>query len=120
MVKDNIKSDYLREIGPENSGLYNVIKRSIQQGKFPTQWKVGKVSCLHKKGSKQDPNNYRPITLLSIPSKVLEKMIYIQLSDHFAAHNILCDNQWGFPYWSFNKINYFEDDRTVEQSVRLW
>ena len=94
--QDNIKSDYLREIGPENSGLYNVIKRSIQQGKFPTQWKVGKASCLHKKGSKQDPNNYRHITLLSIPSKVLEKMIFIQLSDHFAAHNILCDNQWGF------------------------
>ena len=55
-----IKSDYLKEIGPANSGLYNVIKRSIQQGKFPTQWKVGKVSCLHKKGS--NPNNFTKYT----------------------------------------------------------
>ena len=35
---DNIKSNYLKEIGPANSGLYNVIKRSIQQGKFSSQW----------------------------------------------------------------------------------
>ena len=33
---DNIKSDYLKEIGPANWGLYNFIKRSIQQGKFST------------------------------------------------------------------------------------
>ena len=50
--QDNIKSDYLKQFGPANSGLYNVIKRSIQQGKFPTKWKVGKVTCLHNKGSK--------------------------------------------------------------------
>ena len=92
---DIVKSDYLKAIGPEVSDLYNVIKRSIQQGKFPTQWKVGKVSCLHKKGSKQDPNNYRP-TLLSIPSKVLEKIVFTQLNAHLTTHNIICNNQWGF------------------------
>ena len=73
---DNVRSKHLKLIGPKNSGLHEVIKHSITPLLYPTDWKAEKVTCLYKKGSPQDCNNYRPITLLSIPSKILEKMSY--------------------------------------------
>ena len=93
---DNIKSDHIKIIGPQLSGLYNVIKCSVKEYKFPSIWKIGKVTCLHKKGSKADCNNYRPITLLSSASKVLEKVILDQLTSHLNTHNLITEHQWGF------------------------
>jgi len=46
---DNIEPDHIKAIRPHTSGLYNVIKSSINQCKFPIEWKNGKVVCLHKK-----------------------------------------------------------------------
>ena len=57
--------------------------------------KSAKVIPLHKGGSKTDPNNYRPISLLPIFSKVLEKAVYSQLSVN-CEEQVLTDNQFGF------------------------
>ena len=54
---DKIKPADMKAIGPISSGLYKVIKFSIEKNKFPTEWKTGKVTCLHKKGSKSNCNN---------------------------------------------------------------
>ena len=86
----------MKAIGPISAGLYKVIKCSIEKKKFPTDWKTGKVTCLYKKGSKSNCNNYRPITLLSVASKVLEKVILDQLTDHLKTQNLISPNQWGF------------------------
>ena len=57
-----------------------IINSSIEQGKFPESWKEGVVTPVLKKGSATDKKNYRPITCLSVLSKVLEKIICDQIT----------------------------------------
>ena len=51
---------------------------------------------LFKKGSKSDISNYRPISLLSIPSKILEHQVCDILEDHLSKHSLKNPAQWGF------------------------
>jgi hypothetical protein len=50
----------------------------------------------HKKGNKNNPTNYRPISLLTTFSKVLEKALNIRLIEHLNAYQLLVDNRFGF------------------------
>ena len=79
---DDILPKHLKAIGLETCGLFNVIKQAIECGHFPKSWKIGKVICAYKKGSQSKLVNYRPITLLSVASKVLEKVILKSLVNH--------------------------------------
>ena len=55
----------------------HIINLSIQNRKFPAKWKIAKVVPLYKgKGSKFDPKSYRPVAILPILSKVLERAMY--------------------------------------------
>ena len=55
--------------------IYNL---SIKFSHFPKDCKVAKIKLLYKKGTKTDPNNFRPISLLPIVSKIIEKVIHDQ------------------------------------------
>ena len=68
-------------------------KKKKKKKKFPTQWQTGKVSCQHKKDTHTDCNNYRPITLLSIPSKVFEGIICDKIDQHLADSNLISEHQ---------------------------
>ena len=59
--------------------LHHIITLALMQQKFPTLWKNSKVIPLHKKSSKLDCKNYRPVSILSPLSKVLEKILYQQM-----------------------------------------
>ena len=55
------------------------------------------MCCIaHKKGSTQDCGNYRPISLLNIPSKLLESIACFQLDSFLNQHNLITASQWGF------------------------
>jgi hypothetical protein len=54
------------------------------------------VKFIHKKRNKMNPANYRPIPLLTAFSKVLEKALYIRLTEHLSTYQLLADNQFGF------------------------
>jgi len=60
--------------------LTPLINRSILEGVFPSVLKVAKVIAIHKKGDKKKLNNYRPISLLPVVSKVFEKVINQQIT----------------------------------------
>ena len=62
---------------------------------FPEKLKIVKVIPLHKGGTTQDLNNFRPISLLSLFNKIIEKIIHKRLY-HFLEHDILLENQFGF------------------------
>ncbi len=49
---------------------------SFKTGKFPTEWKTAKVLPIHKQGPTTDTNNYRPISILPILSKIMERYVY--------------------------------------------
>jgi hypothetical protein len=73
-----------------------VINLSIQTGVVPKEFKIGKATPIYKSGSKQDMDNYRPITVLPICSKIFEKCIHRQLMTFFEENNLLNKNQFGF------------------------
>lgn len=66
---------------------------SYEQGKYPSQWKIGKVKVLYKGGNSADCGNYRPLTMLSIPSNVAESVLCDTIDPHL--NEVLHDNQWG-------------------------
>ena len=76
--------------------LARLINLSFETGIFPDLLKVAKVNPLHKKGSKLDHLNYRPISLLSIFSKIYEKLIYSRVYSYLIRHDLIYDKQFGF------------------------
>ena len=60
------------------------------------EWKMGQVVPIYKKGSRSDPSNYRPVSLTSVTSKVLESLVRDALLEHFAMTGLLTDCQHGF------------------------
>jgi retron-type reverse transcriptase len=68
----------------------------MAEGVFPDSLKVAKVSPIYKSGTKLDPGNYRPVSVLPVLSKILEKLIYKRLNDYLTEINFLCDQQYGF------------------------
>ena len=76
--------------------ITHVINLSIRQSKFPTQFKVAKVIPLYKKDDKFKPMNYRPVAILPICSKILERVIFLQLVKYLEDNRIIHPNHHGF------------------------
>ena len=76
--------------------IANIINKSLSSGHFPSKFKVARVIPLHKGGSKDDLNNYRPISLLPLLSKIFEKIVYNQLYNFLEHFDILSSAQFGF------------------------
>ena len=53
------------------------IAQSLSSGQIPTEWKSADITPIHKKDSKEPAENYRPISILPIGSKVLERCVYV-------------------------------------------
>ena len=73
-----------------------IFNRSLEQGYFPTCWKYGNVTPIHKKDDKSAPSNYRPITLLSSLGKVMERCVHKYLYNYIIENAILTPFQSGF------------------------
>lgn len=76
--------------------LSHIFNNSIQSGIVPNQLKVAKVLPLFKSGEKSEFSNYRPISLLPIFSKILEKIISKRLTNFLEKHHLLAEQQFGF------------------------
>ena len=76
--------------------LCRIINFSFSQGIFPDMLKIAKVIALFKAGSMEEMNNYRPISLLPVFDKIIEKLMHKQLYSFLEVHNILFKNQFGF------------------------
>ena len=76
--------------------LINLFNLSISNGQFPKTWKEARIAPIPKSTTKHSPSGYRPISLLSILSKLLEKHFHLLITDHLAEHHPLSEAQWGF------------------------
>ena len=76
--------------------LTSIFSKSILTGIYPNDWKEAKVTPLFKKCLKSDPNNYRPISVIPVVSKVFEKIVYNQLNHYLDDNKLLLDCQSGF------------------------
>ena len=83
---DNISARFLKDaadlIAPF---IAHIINLSLEQGTVPDDMKHSKVIPLFKKGDRSDPDNYRTVSILSVVSKVLEKVVHEQLYQ-YAVH----------------------------------
>ncbi|EFO98826.1 hypothetical protein CRE_03490 [Caenorhabditis remanei] len=73
-----------------------IFNESVRTGSIPIAWKSAIVKPLHKKGSRSDANNYRPISLTSSVSKVIEKMMRKHLTNFLNSNRLLSPSQFGF------------------------
>ena len=76
--------------------ITHIINLSILNSKFPTQFKKAKVVPLHKSGDYLNPKNYRPVAILPVMSKLVERAVFIQIIDYFETNNLLHPNHHGF------------------------
>ena len=76
--------------------LAHIYQYSLNTGTVPSDWKLANVVPIHKKGSRTDPLNYRPISLTCIASKILEHIISHDINLFLDQHNLLSDCQHGF------------------------
>ena len=73
-----------------------LINSSLQSGLFPTCEKQAKVLPVYKSNQESKLDNYRLISVTTVFSKIIEKVVYNQLSDYLESNNLICPNQFGF------------------------
>ena len=74
-----------------------IFNDSVTNGVFPSDWKKGNILPVHKKNDKQHINNYRPISLLPLCSKVYERLILNEmLLGFFIENDLISQHQSGF------------------------
>ena len=76
--------------------LAKIVNLSFEIGIFPDKLKVDKVNPLYKKGTCDNPSNYRPISILSVFSKIFEKLMHQRLYKFLELFEILYPLQFGF------------------------
>ena len=95
--------------GSISKPLSKIVKKCLSDGYFPQSWKKANVIPIHKKNSKQDIKNYRPISLLPICGKIMEKAIFNDLYYHLFSNNLISERQSGFR----------KNDSTIKQLISI-
>lgn len=94
---DEVPTRLIKECSKELSPyITNIINKSVISGKFPNKLKVAKTTPIFKKGDPELIENYRAIVTLSPFSKIIEKAIYIRLTEFLLKHNQISKCQHGF------------------------
>ena len=95
--QDGIHAIVLKKCAPELAPiLTRLFRTSYNMGIFPENWKTARVQPVPKKGSKSIPSNYRPISILSVICKVMEKVINSRILKYLERHKLIHDRQYGF------------------------
>ena len=94
---DGISSEVLKLISNEiSSSITLIINQTLTTGIFPDKLKIAKVVPIFKKDSKKEFQNYRPISVLPVISKIFESVIHDQLNEYFINNKLFCAQQFGF------------------------
>jgi uncharacterized protein (DUF4415 family) len=92
---DGIHPRFLRETATElASPLAKIFNQSLKEQKVPTRWKQGQITPIFKKGDKSEAGNYRPVSLTSIVSKLMESIVRDKLMNHLDP--VISEHQHGF------------------------
>ena len=93
-LSTRLLKDALKVVTLELTHLYNVC---LDKGTFPLKWGIGIVTPIPKTSTKStDAKDWRPITQIALPGKLLERVIHTQLSAYLEQNDILFENQHGF------------------------
>ncbi|KGL81578.1 hypothetical protein N309_03232, partial [Tinamus guttatus] len=90
MGPDGMHPRVLRKVAEVIAKLLSVIfERSWRMGEVPEDWKKASVTPVFEKGKKEDPGNYRPVSLTSVPGKAMERLILTVVSKHMEDKKVL-------------------------------
>ena len=78
------------------SPLKLIFEKSIQEAKIPENWKLAHVTAIFKSGSTSKSENYRPISLTSVPGKIMERLILEEIVDNMKQNQLFSKSQHGF------------------------
>ena len=94
---DGIHPSVLNKLSKELAEpLTRKFKSSILFGEVRNDWKITNVTRIYKKGSKQVPKNYRPVSLTSQVCRVFERVIKEEMVNYFEINNLLGPSPHGF------------------------
>ncbi len=107
---DGISNRVLKECADSLAiPLTDLFNKSMDEGVFPKLWKMSNVSPVYKKAFRYLKENYRPVSLLSCVSKIMERIVYNALYNYFKVNGLLSERNSGFK----------EKDSTINQLVHL-
>ena len=94
---DGLSARFLKEvsteIAPALTDLFNI---SLSSGVFPSEWKRSHITPIQKGGPSDDPSNFRPISVVPVLAKILEKIVSIQLSSYLEQRSLLHPHQGAY------------------------
>ena len=95
------------------SPLTVIFNQSISYGHFSIQWKTARITPVYKSGSRTDKNNYRPISILCVESKLLERHYHNCITAFLTSYDLLYKGQSGFR-------RYYSCEFAITKLVDTW
>ena len=94
---DGLSAKMLKDAGSTIvPSLCKLINKSLAQCKFPTGWKKANIIPIHKKDDKSTVSNYRPISLLTTLSKIMERIVFKHVYNFCHINKLITEHQSGF------------------------
>ena len=87
----------LRELAEEIAKPLSIIyQRSLSTGEVPEDWRLASVTPIYKKGCREDPGIYRPVSLTLVPGKIMEQIVLREIMWHVQDNQGIRSSQHGF------------------------
>ena len=94
---DGLTGQLLQGLADEISpALAAIFSKSLEDGELPENWRLANVAPIFKKGTRTKPENYRPVSLTSIPCKIMESIVRDGLMAHLEENSLMDPSQHGF------------------------
>jgi endonuclease/exonuclease/phosphatase (EEP) superfamily protein YafD len=115
---DNISMKLTKSIAPFVAKFFaDTINASMRSGHVPNDFKIAKITPIHKQGKKSDPQNYRPISQLPIIAKCEEKIVNKQMLEFLENHKLINPYQYGFRQKSNTESAIFDLSNDISEKV---
>ena len=118
---DNLSSYFIKQIGHSIARpLSTIINKSLESGIVPDNLKLAKVVPIYKAKEKDEFTNYRPVSLLTTFSKIIEKIVHKRTYYFLQMNNLFCESQYGFRQnrSTVNAISEFINDTVTSLDNR--